>query len=117
MGNTVAKSHSILIAFANHQNIVSVANMDANFQTCALQIAPPVIVVKFPHCFVMPAVPLFPQPNIKPMQINIADERPQYRTLWRTFRVFYFTGILIVAFLNESVDIVENHLVTNANVP
>ena len=91
--------------------------MDANFQTCALQIAPPVVIVKFSHRLVMPAVPLFPQPNIKPMQIDIADERTQYGTLRRAFWVFYFAGILIVAFLDKSVDIVENDLVTNANMP
>lgn len=67
MSDTVPEPYCDLITFANYQNGVGIANVGANFQTCTLQIAPPVRILKFPNCFVVPAAALPSQPNINPM--------------------------------------------------
>jgi hypothetical protein len=106
------------MVFAQNQNIIGIPHMDTDFQIGSFQITPYMpFAVKLRHIEVIPAVPLVPEPDIKPMEIDITDERTEYRTLRRTFGVLYLTGLFKVPLFDEAIDVVENYLVLYSYVP
>lgn len=74
--HAVSKTLNAFILFAQYQNVIRISNMNTDFQTDNLQIAPPVNIIREPlNALAVPAVSLIPKPDVKPMEINITDER------------------------------------------
>ena len=74
--HAVSKTLNAFILFAQYQNVIRISNMNTDFQTDNLQIAPPVNIIReLLNALAVPAVSLSPKPDVKPMEINITDER------------------------------------------
>ena len=74
--HAVSKTLNAFILFAQYQNVIRISNMNTYFQTDNLQIAPPVNIIReLLNALAVPAVSLIPKPDVKPMEINITDER------------------------------------------
>ena len=74
--HAVSKTLNAFILFAQYQNVIRISNMNTDFQTDNLQIAPPVNIIReLLNALAVPAVSLIPKPDVKPMEINITDER------------------------------------------
>lgn len=57
--NAIFEPHSVIIILTQHQDIISISNMNPNFQICFCEVAPLVcIVVEFSNAFVMPTITL-----------------------------------------------------------
>ena len=74
--HAVSKTLNASILFAQYQNVIRISNMNTDFQTDNLQIAPSVNIIReLLNALAVPAVSLIPKPDVKPMEINITDER------------------------------------------
>ncbi len=74
--HAVSKTLNAFILFAQYQNVIRISNMNTDFQTDNLQIAPPVNIIReLLNALAVPAVSLIPKPDVKPMEINITDDR------------------------------------------
>ena len=74
--HAVSKTLNAFILFAQYQNVIRISNMNTDFQTDNLQIAPPVNIIReLLNALAVPAVSLIPKPDVQPMEINITDDR------------------------------------------
>jgi hypothetical protein len=68
LGNAVSKSFGVAMFLTQYQNVISITHMDSDFQVRSSKVRASIpVIMKFAYRFVMPAIALVSQPNIKSM--------------------------------------------------